>query len=68
MRFRIRSGGPARRFVFERPDFPERSAPPAPVDPPPALPAPPKASDLDNPYTRYYGRPRSREELRKNRT
>ena len=27
--------------------------------------APPKASDLDNPYGRYYGTARKREDLRK---
>lgn len=27
--------------------------------------APPRAADLDNPYGRYYGRARSREDLRK---
>ena len=28
-------------------------------------PTPPKASDLDNPYGRYYGKARSREDLKK---
>lgn len=27
--------------------------------------APPRAADLDNPYGRYYGKARSREDLRK---
>ena len=31
----------------------------------PGTPAPPKASDLDNPYGRYYGTARKREDLRK---
>ena len=60
MRFYDRSGRSARRFVFDRPevsDFPV----PSPE------PAPPKAADLDNPYGRYYGKARSREDLRKNR-
>ena len=30
-------------------------------------PAPPRAADLDNPYGRYYGTARSREDLKKNR-
>ena len=36
-----------------------------PEKPAPAAPAPPKASDLDNPYGRYYGTARKREDLRK---
>ena len=43
MRFRIKSGQSAHRFVFDR------------------------TADLDNPYGRYYGTARSREDLRKNR-
>ena len=38
--------------------------PPAPP-PPEAKRAPPRAADLDNPYGRYYGKARSREDLRK---
>ncbi len=56
MRFYNRSCESVRRFTFDRP---ERSEPPAPEPP-----APLKAADLDNPYGRYYGKPRSREELR----
>ena len=54
MRFRIKNGGPAGRFVFDR-------TPAAPV-PEPVRP-PVKAADLDNPYGRYYGKARSWEEL-----
>ena len=50
MRFRLIRRGPA------APD----AAPAAP-----GTPAPPKASDLDNPYGRYYGTARKREDLRK---
>ena len=35
------------------------------VGAPRRLPAPPRAADLDNPYGRYYGKARSREDLRK---
>ena len=56
MRFRIKSGQSARRFVFDRT--------PAPAKPP--QPSAPRAADLDNPYGRYYGTAR-REDLRKNR-
>ncbi len=44
-----------------------RGAPrrPAPAAPPQERPAPPRASDLENPYGRYYGRARSREDLKK---
>ena len=43
MRFRIKSGQSAHRFVFDRT--------PAPAKPPhPSLPPP---ADLDNPYRRY---------------
>lgn len=54
MRFRIKAGGPAGRFVFDR----------TPVQPetPPA-PPPVKAADLDNPYGRYYGSARSWEDI-----
>ena len=50
MRFRIKSGQSARRFVFDRT--------PAPAKPP--QPSAPRAADLDNPYGRYYGTARSR--------
>ena len=56
MRFRIKTGGPAGRFTFDRT--------PAQPEQPPA-PSPVKAADLDNPYGRYYGRARSWEELLK---
>lgn len=62
MRFCNRSGLSVRRFIFDRPEAPE---PPAPVKEPSA---PLKAADLDNPYSRYYGQPRTREELVKNRS
>ena len=53
MRFRIKQGGPAGRFVFERTPkpVPERKKPVS------------LAEELDNPYGRYYGKARSREEL-----
>ena len=54
MRFRlIRRGTAAHSAV------PEKPAPAAP-----GAPVPPKASDLDNPYGRYYGTARKREDLR----
>ncbi len=56
MRFYNRSGESARRFTFDRPQAADLPAPESP--------APLKAADLDNPYGRYYGKPRSREELR----
>ena len=56
MRFRVKRGGPAGRFVFDR------EARPAPEA---AAARPPKAADLDNPYSRYYGTARSREDLRR---
>ena len=58
MRFYDRSGRSARRFVFDRPEVSDSPAPRP-------EPAPPKAADLDNPYGRYYGKARSREDLRK---
>ena len=53
MRFRLikREAGAPRRL------------PAAP--PPEPLLAPPRAADLDYPYGRYYGKARSREDLRK---
>ena len=55
MRFRIKRGGPAGRFVFDRT--------PSPAKPP--QPSAPRAADLDNPYGRYYGQARSREDLKR---
>ena len=55
MRFRIKSGQSAHRFVFDRT--------PAPAKPP--QPSVLRAADLDNPYGRYYGRARSREDLKR---
>ena len=55
MRFRIKAGGPAARFTFDRTPKPQ---PPAP----PVL----RAADLDNPYGRYYGKARSWEDILKN--
>ena len=55
MRFRIKRGGPAGRFVFARTPQPQ-TEPPHPV---------PTAAELDNPYGRYYGRARSREDLKR---
>ena len=52
MRYRIKRGGPAGRFVFDR----------TPAAPAPARP-PVTAADLDNPYGRCYGKARSWEEL-----
>lgn len=63
MRFYNRSGVSVRRFVFDRQGIPESPEFPAPAN----ESTPPKAADLDNPYGRYYGKARSREDLRKNR-
>ncbi len=43
----------------------EKGAPrrPAPVPEPPAVPVPPRAAELENPYGRYYGTVRSRRSL-----
>ena len=57
MRFRIKAGGPAARFTFDRTPKPQ---PPVP----PVL----RAADLDNPYGRYYGKARSWEDILKNKT
>ena len=54
MRFRNKLGESARRFVFDR--APKPAPAPEPV-------RPPRAAELDNPYGRYYGRARSREDL-----
>lgn len=51
MRFRIKRGGPAAQLRFDRTAKPE---PEKPVS---------LAAALDNPYGRYYGKARSREEL-----
>lgn len=53
MRFRLikREAGAPRRLPAALPPEPERT--------------PPRAADLDNPYGRYYGKARSREDLRK---
>ena len=53
MRFRIKAGGPAARFVFDRTPKPQ----------PPVL----RAADLDNPYGRCYGKARSWEDILKNK-
>lgn len=53
MRFRLikREAGAPRRLPVPPPPEPKRT--------------PPRAADLDNPYGRYYGKARSREDLRK---
>ena len=51
MRFRVRCRGRAGHISV--PEKPEKKA------------APLKAADLDNPYGRYYGTARKREDLRK---
>ena len=53
MRFRLikREAGAPRRLSAAPPPEPKH--------------APPRAADLDNPYGRYYGKARSREDLRK---
>lgn len=55
MRFRLikREAGTPRRLPVPPPPEPKR--------------VPPRAADLDNPYGRYYGTARSREDLLKNR-
>jgi len=58
MRFRVKKGGPARRFAFDRAAASAQSAP----EPEHHIPT---AAELDNPYGRYYGRARSREDLLK---
>ena len=55
MRFRVKRGGPAAGFTFDRTAKPvQRPEPEKPVS---------LAQALDNPYGRYYGKARSREEL-----
>ena len=61
MRFRLvqrAKGAPRRRNPAPPPE-------PRPAPPPEPRPAPPKAAALDNPYGRYYGMARSREDLKK---
>ena len=38
---------------------------PAPAPEPPAAAVPPRAAELENPYGRYYGTARSREDLKR---
>ena len=55
MRFRVKKGGPAKRFRFDRTvSLPPKPEPEKPVS---------LVEELDNPYGRYYGKARSREEL-----
>ena len=55
MRFRVKRGGPAKRFRFDRTAKPvPKQEPEGPVS---------LAEALDNPYGRYFGKARSREEL-----
>ncbi len=55
MRFRVKRGGPAKRFRFDRTAKPvPKQEPEAPVS---------LAEALDNPYGQYFGKARSREEL-----
>ena len=55
MRFRVKRGGPAKRFRFDRTAKPmPKQEPEVPVS---------LAEALDNPYGRYFGKARSREEL-----
>ena len=59
MRFRIRSGGPSERFVFDRtPAVPQKNEKTSHA---------PTAAELDNPYGRCYGRTRSWEDILKNK-
>ena len=55
MRFRVTRGGPAKWFRFDRTAKPAASPEP---EKPHSL-----AEELENPYGRYYGKARSREEL-----
>ena len=57
MRFRVKGGQSARRFVFHRTPAPAK----------PLQPSAPRAADLDNPYGRYYGKARSWEDILKNK-
>ena len=56
MRFRIKAGGPAARFIF---DSIPKLQPPAPPSP--------RAADLDNPYGSYNVTARSWEDILKNK-
>ena len=51
------------RFVRRETGAPRRLPAAAPAPEPERVP--PRAADLDNPYGRYYGKARSREDLRK---
>jgi len=55
MRFRVKYGGPAEQFRFDRTATPVAKPEP---EKPRSL-----AEELDNPYGRYYGKARSREDL-----
>lgn len=55
MRYRICRGGPARRFAFDRPAAAQTVSPSL------------RPAALDNPYGRYYTRPRTREDLLRNK-
>ena len=57
MRFRIKSGQSARRFVFDRTPAPAK----------PLQTTAPRAADLHTPNGRYTGTARSRKDLLKNR-
>ena len=59
MRFRVKKGGTAARFRFDRAEKPVPKREPEKTA---SL-----VEELDNPYGRYYGKARSREELLKNR-
>ena len=55
MRFRIKCGGPAAHLHFDRTAKPvQKQEPERQVS---------LAAELDNPYGRYYGKARSREDL-----
>ena len=57
MRFRIKHGGPAAQLRFDRT---EKPLPKRETEKTASL-----VEKLDNPYSRYYGSPRSREDLRR---
>ena len=61
--FYVGRGEPMRFRILRR----EKGAPrrPAPAPEPPAAPVPPRAAELENPYGRYYGTARSREDLKR---
>ena len=59
MRFRVKRGGPAKRFRFDRTAKPvPKQEPKVPVS---------LAEALDNPYGRYFGKARSREDILNNK-